>query len=560
MAGFTERVSILIDVTTQRAGQQLAQFKTKLSEAEGGFNKLKVAGGAAFDAITKSPAALAGAASAVVAFATTSIKKFEETALAAGKFSDATGLSVDEASRWIEVAGDVGISTDTLQTAFGRMEKAIASNRQAFGDLVVTAKDGSVDLNATFLNVIKRLQGIKDPIERANEASKLFGRGFQSLAEILGTSADDLKDRLAAVSEQKVINEDELDKARKLREAMDNLNDVFEDVQIQVGQALVPALTQVADSLAALEGAAKTGNKALEPVGISLGDIWHEAEKTFNPLEKVTSFFTDPVWGKGKDNVVSLKDAIKDTGQGAGIFSATLPPVTEQTKQLGDAAGTAALKVGVLAKGFQSGVDIINAALGRLDLEDQVADTAKAIADMKEKSLLAFDAAKKGASDAKDKQAAYDQSVRDTQRSLFNMLAPLAAVKDGVNGIPASKVTSIKADIDSGSYERALNRLEILSRNRTADLFIVTHGGAGYGTSRTGARAGGGPVQKGMPYIVGEKQAELFVPDQNGTVVPSVPKTWGAPTNVTIINPVGTNPSQVAAQINRYAQRNGTRR
>lgn len=36
-------------------------------------------------------------------------------------------------------------------------------------------------------------------------------------------------------------------------------------------------------------------------------------------------------------------------------------------------------------------------------------------------------------------------------------------------------------------------------------------------------RALGGPVRRGMPYIVGERRPELFVPDQNGTILPRVP-------------------------------------
>ena len=33
--------------------------------------------------------------------------------------------------------------------------------------------------------------------------------------------------------------------------------------------------------------------------------------------------------------------------------------------------------------------------------------------------------------------------------------------------------------------------------------------------------ADGGPAKKGTPYIVGEEGPELFVPDQNGTVIPN---------------------------------------
>lgn len=36
-------------------------------------------------------------------------------------------------------------------------------------------------------------------------------------------------------------------------------------------------------------------------------------------------------------------------------------------------------------------------------------------------------------------------------------------------------------------------------------------------------RAGGGPVRKGQPYVVGERRPELFVPDSNGNIIPRVP-------------------------------------
>ena len=38
------------------------------------------------------------------------------------------------------------------------------------------------------------------------------------------------------------------------------------------------------------------------------------------------------------------------------------------------------------------------------------------------------------------------------------------------------------------------------------------------------ARAGGGPAERGMPYIVGEKRPEVFVPDENGSIIASIPE------------------------------------
>lgn len=48
-------------------------------------------------------------------------------------------------------------------------------------------------------------------------------------------------------------------------------------------------------------------------------------------------------------------------------------------------------------------------------------------------------------------------------------------------------------------------------------------------------REGGGPVRAGQPYIVGEKRPELFVPNQNGVIVPHVPAA--ASTNLPMASP-----------------------
>ena len=66
------------------------------------------------------------------------------------------------------------------------------------------------------------------------------------------------------------------------------------------------------------------------------------------------------------------------------------------------------------------------------------------------------------------------------------------------------------------------------------------NGGGGVGswsTSVIPARAMGGPVQAGMPYIVGERQPELFVPDRPGSVFPSVPQIGGGASQVHVAPP-----------------------
>jgi hypothetical protein len=94
---------------------------------------------------------------------------------------------------------------------------------------------------------------------RAAAAQAAFGKSWADISELMSMSAGDLRRQLDGVSEAKVIDQGELDKAKEFRDAMDNLRDVIENVQLQVGEALVPALSNLANAFTQLNEAAKFG-------------------------------------------------------------------------------------------------------------------------------------------------------------------------------------------------------------------------------------------------------------------------------------------------------------
>lgn len=64
-------------------------------------------------------------------------------------------------------------------------------------------------------------------------------------------------------------------------------------------------------------------------------------------------------------------------------------------------------------------------------------------------------------------------------------------------------------------------------------------------------RAEGGPVTAGVPYLVGERGPELFVPRMDGGIVPNV---GGSPINVTMrMDLTGVNGEESMARIARVA-------
>lgn len=69
--------------------------------------------------------------------------------------------------------------------------------------------------------------------------------------------------------------------------------------------------------------------------------------------------------------------------------------------------------------------------------------------------------------------------------------------------------------------------------------------------NRPGRRALGGPVSAGMPYIVGEKRRELFVPGMDGAIVPKIaqPITAGAIAAMLATQPAAAAPVAVQAPL-----------
>ena len=86
-----------------------------------------------------------------------------------------------------------------------------------------------------------------------------------------------------------------------------------------------------------------------------------------------------------------------------------------------------------------------------------------------------------------------------------------------------------KLEALDGKLKGVQDRVNGLAKDRSATISITTVrrevaensiAGTGYGPQ---LRANGGPVTKGRPYIVGERRPELFVPKQNGQILPRVP-------------------------------------
>lgn len=192
------------------------------------------------------------AAAAIAKFVGDSVSKYAQLAETVASVAESSGLKAQDASRWVEVAEDLGIGADKFEGSIGKLNKALGSNNpllEQYGIKTVFAKDGTVDMNATLLDAIGKINAVQDPTKKAALASAAFGKSWADAAELIGMSTGDITDRLKGVSNAKVLNKDDIASAREYRDALDALKDRFDDIQLTVGKAVVPALVDMADKL-----------------------------------------------------------------------------------------------------------------------------------------------------------------------------------------------------------------------------------------------------------------------------------------------------------------------
>jgi hypothetical protein len=89
---------------------------------------------------------------------------------------------------------------------------------------------------------------------------------------------------------------------------------------------------------------------------------------------------------------------------------------------------------------------------------------------------------------------------------LQNVANKAANIKNGINDIPSHKDVNVNFHVNGAGKVRLANGVQV-------------------DVGQFKARASGGPVRAGEPYIVGERRPELFVPETNGTIVPRVPQS-----------------------------------
>ena len=503
-------ITSLEDTGIRSAKAAFNDFKTAVSNAEGGMGKFKAGSKVALDAVQANAFTFAAAAgSAIAGFAIKAVGDFQDLAIAAGKFSDATGLAVEDASRYIEAAGDIGVPIDAVEGAIGRLNKTIGADPDKVRDLgvdLVYLKDGSLDVNETFLNTIERIKGIKDPAEKARVAAQLLGKGWQSMSELIEMGADDLKKSLDSVSDAKVIDPEELKKAKEFRAALDELKTVSEDLTLEIGEYLVPALSDLAGVLKNLGGLKDLFEKI--PGSSWLMDqinFVSPAATAYNILDSaiggVVSIFTD-----------EIPKALIQSGPFLGYVDKVRTGLEDTETAMLDLEEATA-KTDLAFENLKN----------ELKLESAIGDAKAQLDQLKEKAVEAFNGA--------------DGALGEYEQGLIDAKLMVLELAESVT-LTNSQKNQIQVLVDTGDLEKAITLIDtIAAGGNTPEINAMRF---------RGARAAGGPVIGGSTYLVGERGPELFTPSSSGNITPN--SAMGG-MNISVNAGLISTPDQIGQQI-----------
>jgi hypothetical protein len=491
------------DAGLKSAQGAFANFKTKVAEAEGGMGKFKAGANAALDSVKANAGVFAAAAGVAVAkFAVDAVNDFKDLALAVDDFRNKTNLTLLESSQWVSYTGDLGIQADAITKIFSRVAKAATDEIPAFKELgvqIALGPDGATDIEQTFFRVNDAINSLDDPVKQAAYRADLFGRGWMDAAEILQMSSSDIQTALQGVKDFEVIDEAEIQKAKDLRAAQDELGDAFARLSVSLGEALIPALTALSKVLIPVLEALAKFNGTLDA---GMAEAIQKAQDMGYNLSEIAREL-------GADSEQSLRYM-------ADVLGISLDQLYEQLDR--DLIPETYLLEKAWAEGSRAMIDASGASQ---DLTEDLISVDDALAELKgnvdERTAwrnLINEIEDAGAAAKKAFEETTPEALRASEQALDDARLKVGNYITEMDGIPENKKTEIIASLDNANLAEVEAILADLARARQIPFMPVVQPGAG-GISEIGS--GGRPI--GEAPLFSTRSASSVIVNVAGSVV-----------------------------------------
>lgn len=395
------------------------------------------------------------------------------------------------------------------------------------GGIALAARDSSVQAAAkdlgheVFTDLVADAQVFVEPtikaLDRLGEAWDKISRPLRSDFDKIAPGVERLADGIAGL-----VEEFEPGLSKALDMAVPALQIMGEELPY-LGKALGVFLEDVVRgeaTLTSLRATLEILSAAIVATGAVIGALEEGFQDLVEGAAKVSGALEDiPI--PGMKNAFAAVNDITEQWLGSNIqLGVAIGEVTEQEKKAARAAEDLKVKLDDL---FEVQMSLDEATLhwneSLADVTEELNKGKRTLALNTEEGRKNTEALLNGISaaiDMRDAMVASGKGTDAANRAYQEAITKLEAI--------ARKAGFSKQEIDKlvGNYEIGIT-YNIKTQGHVPNLHLGPNAGV---TVDLPGRAAGGPVQAGMPYLVGEQGIpEVFVPDQNGMIVP--PAGWG---------------------------------
>jgi hypothetical protein len=343
---FEDRIRVVVDLVTDKATSGIKSFRTEVAAAEGFTGKLRAGVSSlkdSFSSAAASPIAMGAAVGVAAKAGLDAVHAFESTAKAAVDLAAATGLSTEQASRWIGVGDDFQVTAEALTMGIGKIGKTLdGAQWDKYGIATHNAAGEARAANDILLDAFTKLSSVTNETQRAKEGNDLFGRGYAQLAPLIGHTRAEYEKMLGSVETGQVITAKEAAKAEAMRHAEDDLADAIKNLQLALGGLvadIAPVIENMAHGITTAEAFAGSIAHVVDAIpgvgklgGVS-GIVKASLNDIINPVHNV------------KEGFDSLTDSNKNLAQRFLGLPGMIPVIGGLFNKVGDLLGSTKKKV-----------------------------------------------------------------------------------------------------------------------------------------------------------------------------------------------------------------------
>ncbi len=243
------------------------------------------------------------------------------------RLSKSLGITAEEAGTLNSALGMIGSDADTYVGTFQRFAQQLRRNEDGLQRMGLATRDSNGNLrdaNEVFTEALQVVSQYKPGLDQTTAAQQLFGKSIDDVMKLQKLNNDVMEEAKAknealglVVTQQNV----EANKAYKL--AMHDVNEVMEAVMKTIGDAVMPAFTELAQYLAstgpyvievfkgALAGLMLVFRSVSAVVKTVAAVIFEWINYTMDQIGNLGTLIDDVLhgrWKKAADDVVTMKD------------------------------------------------------------------------------------------------------------------------------------------------------------------------------------------------------------------------------------------------------------